>query len=195
MTSDAVPSTYPVTYDVEYPAELSRWLIFVKWLLAIPHYLILYGLGIAASAILFIAFFVILFTKRYPLELYNFTVGYFRWGANVGAYINLERDEYPPFSWEPGRYPVMFEVAYPEELSRWLIFVKWLLAIPHYVILVFLGIAAAVVVFISFFAILFTKHYPESLFRFVVGVTRWAQRVNAYVYLLRDEYPPFSLDA
>jgi hypothetical protein len=89
---------------------------------------------------------------------------------------------------------VTVEVDYPEELSRWLIFVKWLLAIPHYLALALLGIAAAVVLFIAFFAILFTKKYPESLFNFVVGVQRWALRVTAYVYLMRDEYPPFSLE-
>jgi hypothetical protein len=194
MEAAGTANSYPVTYDVEYAPELSRWLIFVKWLLAIPHYIILYGLQIAWSAVAFVAFFIILFTKKYPRELFDFSVNVLRWSTNVNAYTGLLRDEYPPFSWERGKFPVTVEVDYPEELSRWLIFVKWLLAIPHYLALALLGIAAAVVLFIAFFAILFTKKYPESLFNFVVGVQRWGLRVTAYVYLMRDEYPPFSLE-
>jgi hypothetical protein len=194
MEAAGTANSYPFTYDVEYAPELSRWLIFVKWLLAIPHYIILYGLQIAWSAVAFVAFFIILFTKKYPRELFDFSVNVLRWSTNVNAYTGLLRDEYPPFSWERGKFPVTVEVDYPEELSRWLIFVKWLLAIPHYLALALLGIAAAVVLFIAFFAILFTKKYPESLFNFVVGVQRWGLRVTAYVYLMRDEYPPFSLE-
>jgi hypothetical protein len=186
--------SYPVTYDVAYPAELSRWLIFVKWLLAIPHLVILYLLGIGLSVVTFIAFFAILFTKRYPRELFNFAVNVNRWTENVYAYIYLLRDEYPPFSWEPGEYPVTYDVQYPEELSRWLIFVKWLLAIPHVIILIFLIIGQAIVLFVAFFAILFTKRFPESLFRFVVGADRWRVRVNAYTSLMTDQYPPFSME-
>ena len=188
------PPKYPLEYDVEYPGELSRWLIFVKFLLAIPHLIILYGLGIATSAVTFIVWFVILFTKRYPRELFDFVVNVNRWSANVTAYVFLLRDEYPPFSLEGGRYSVTYEVEYPEELSRWLIFVKWLLAIPHLIILLFLLIGMELALVVAWFAILFTKRYPESLFRFVVGVYRWQLRVNAYTNLLRDEYPPFSLE-
>jgi hypothetical protein len=192
MTSAAAGS-YPVTYDVQYPQALSRWLIFVKWLLAIPHLLILYGLQVAFRAITFIAFFAILFTKKYPRELFEFSVNINRWVENVYAYIFLMRDEYPPFSWSAGQYPVMYDVAYPEELSRWLIFVKWLLAIPHMIVLFLLMIGQAVALFIAFFAILFTKRFPRGLFNFIVGADRYRTRVNAYMYLMRDEYPPFSL--
>ena len=94
---------------------------------------------------------------------------------------------------EGAAYPLRFDVEYPEELSRWLIFVKLLLAIPHFIILWALGIAAFVMGFIAFFAILFTKRYPRGLFDFIVGYRRWDYRVNAYTGLLRDEYPPFSL--
>ena len=92
----------------------------------------------------------------------------------------------------PG-YPLRYDVEYPEELSRWLIFVKWLLAIPHFIVLLFLFIGAFVAWVIAWFAILFTKRFPRGLFDFIVGVTRWQYRVNAYAYLMRDEYPPFSL--
>jgi hypothetical protein len=187
-------AAYPLRFDVEYPEELSRWLIFVKLLLAIPHFMILWALGIAAGVMGFIAFFAILFTKRYPRGLFDFVVNVNRWSANVDAYTGLLRDEYPPFSWEPGQYAVTYEVDYPEKLNRWLPLVKWwLLAIPHYIVLFFLGIAAFVVYIIAWFAILFTKRFPRGLFDFTVGVTRWQYRVNAYAGLLRDEYPPFSL--
>lgn len=185
---------YPLRYSVQYPERLSRWLIFIKWLLAFPHYLILYALGVAADVISFIAFFAILFTERYPRGLFDFVVNVGRWGANVGAYTGLLRDEYPPFSWEPGQYPVTFEVDYPERLSRWLIFVKWLLAFPHYLVLVVLGLLASLALFISWFAILITGRFPRGLFDFVVGVNRWGLRVNAYAFwLFTDRYPPFSL--
>lgn len=184
---------YPLRYDVQYPEELSRWLIFVKWLLAIPHFIILYALGAAAEVIGLIAFFAILFTKRYPRGLFDFVVNVNRWNANVGAYAGLFRDEYPPFSWEPGKYAVTYEVDYPEGLNRWLPLIKWLLAVPHYIVLLFLFIGAFVAWVIAWFAILFTKRFPRGLFGFIVGVTRWQYRVNAYTGLLRDEYPPFSL--
>ena len=194
MQSDTGDSpAYPLRYDVEYPTELSRWLIFVKWFLAFPHYLIVYALGIVASIIGVIAFFAILFTKRYPRGLFNFDVGVNRWNANLGAYAGLLRDEYPPFSWDEGEYPVTFEVDYPETLNRWLPLVKWLLVFPHYLILVALLVASWAVGFVASFAILFTGRYPRDLFDFVVGVNRWNQRVIAYAGLLRDEYPPFSL--
>jgi len=185
---------YPLRFDIEYPEQLSRWLIFVKWLLAIPHFLILYALSAVANVITFIAFFAILFTGRYPRGLFDFVVNIYRWQENVFAYYGLFRDEYPPFSWEAGKYPVTFEVDYPESLSRWLIFVKWLLAIPHIIVLFFLYIVALVVWVIVWFAILFTGRFPRGLFDFLVGVSRWSLRVNAYaLLLLRDDYPPFSL--
>jgi hypothetical protein len=189
------PPSDPVIFDVEYPERLSRWMIFVKWLLAIPHFIIVYLLLIVAGVLQFIAFFAILFTKKWPRGLFDFTVQIYRWTGNVYAYgVLLLRDEYPPFSGEPAQYPVTLEVEYDENLSRWMIFVKWLLAIPHYIVLAFLGLAASVVVLIAFFAILFTGRYPRGMFDFVVGTARWYVRVNAYAHwLMTDRYPPFSL--
>lgn len=111
-TATAAPGGpgYPVRFDVEYPENLSRWLIFVKWLLAIPHFIILNALLAVVSVIIVIAFFAILFTKKYPKGLFDFAVGVLRWQANVTAYVGLMRDEYPPFSWDAGKYPVTFEV-------------------------------------------------------------------------------------
>jgi Domain of unknown function (DUF4389) len=184
---------YPARFDVQYPEELNRWLPLIKWLLVIPHLLILWALGVVASIIVVIAFFAILFTKKFPQGLFEFVANYFRWSLNVAAYYSLMRDEYPPFSWEPEQYPVRFEVEYPQELNRWLPLIKWLLIIPHFLVLLVLFIGVSVVWIIAFFAILFTKRYPRGLFDFIAGSFRWAYRVNVYYYLMRDEYPPFSL--
>lgn len=184
---------YPLRFDVEYPEKLSRWMIFVKWLLAIPHYIILYFLGLAAEICVFIGFFAILFTKRFPKGLFDFVVNYYRWYANVSAYVGLLRDDYPPFTWEQGKYPVTFEVDYPEQLSRWLPLIKWLLVIPNLIVFVIVAIIAVVLWVIAFFAILFTGAIPRGIFNFLVGTMRWSYRIYAYVYLLTDKYPPFSL--
>jgi len=193
-TTTAAPApSYPLIYDVEYPERLSRWLIFVKWLLAIPHYIVLYALNIVSRVITLVAFFAILFTKRYPRGLFNLWLGIHRWSANVSAYTGLMRDEYPPFSMDADKYPVTFDVQYAEELNRWLPLVKWLLAFPHYIALILLFVASLFVYIVVFFSILFTTKFPRGMFDFVVGVQRWGLRVNAYVGLVRDEYPPFSL--
>ncbi|MBI4279323.1 MAG: DUF4389 domain-containing protein, partial [Armatimonadetes bacterium] len=113
-------STYPVRFDVQHPEAMSRWLIFVKWLLVIPHFLILYALGGLQAIITVIAFFAIIFTRRFPPGLFDLLVKATRWNANVSGYVLLMRDEYPPFTWEPGQYPVTFEVDYPAQMSRWL---------------------------------------------------------------------------
>jgi hypothetical protein len=195
MTTEvtSAPLDYPVRFDVQYPEQLSRWLIFVKWILAIPHFIILYALNAVAGICVLIGFFAILFTRQFPRGLWDFVVNTRRWNENNSAYIALLRDEYPPFSWDPGVYPVTLEIDYPEEMNRWLPLVKWLLAIPHIIVLSILYIAAIVVIIIAWFAILFTGQFPRGMFDFVVGVMRWNNLVYAYFYLLRDEYPPFSL--
>ncbi len=193
-TSVQAYGSAPVTYDVQYPESLSRLLIFVKWLLAIPHFIILYALGIAAGVVWFIGFFAILFTGKFPEGMFKFMVGYFRWTANVTAYVGLMRDEYPPFSLDAGLYPVTVDIAYPESLNRWLVLIKWLLIIPQIFVIVFIFIAVYITEIIAWFAILFTGRYPRGLFNFAVGASRWNQRINAYIYFMRDEYPPFSLE-
>ena len=191
----APAADYPVRFDVEYPERLSRWKIFVKWLLAIPHFIIVYLLQIVAGVMILVAFFAILFTKKWPRGMFDFMVQIQRWTLNTIAYaLTLQRDEYPPFSGDAGEYPVRLEVDYDENLSRWLIFVKWLLILPHLIVLLFLLAAAYIVVFIAFFAILFTGRYPLGMFDFVTGVTRWTIRVYAYGHwLVTDRYPPFSM--
>jgi hypothetical protein len=191
----AAGADYPVAFDVEYPERLSHWKVLVKWLFAIPQFIIVYLLQAVNSVLILIGFFAVLFTKKWPRGLFDFSLMIQRWTFNTYAYaLTLMRDEYPPFSGEPGEYPLTLEVEYREDLSRWMIFVKWLLAIPHVIVLAFLFIAAYVVVVIAFFAILFTGRYPRGLFDFVLGTARWAVRVNAYAFwFMTDRYPPFSL--
>lgn len=180
-------------FDVQYPERSSRLLIFVKTLLAIPHLAALYAIGALAGFVTVIAWFAILFTGRYPRGMWDFVVGFFRWNANVQTYLLLLRDEYPPFSTDEGRYPVRMTLAYPEHLSRVKIFFKWLLIIPNFVVLYLVMLGAMVATVAAWFVILFTGRYPRGLFDFVVGAMRWMMRVNVYLYLLTDHYPPFSM--
>jgi hypothetical protein len=180
-------------FDVDYPESLSRWKIFVKWLLVIPHWFVLYILAFVAWIVIFIAWFAILITGRFPRGMWDFMLLYLRWTANVTTYaFTLQRDEYPPFG--DAAYPARLNLEYPAHLSRLLIFVKWLLIIPHLLVWWFVGLAAFVAIVITWFAILITGNYPRGLFEFVTGSLRWLYRINAYVYLMTDKYPPFSLD-
>lgn len=179
-------------YDVAYPQHLSRLLIFVKWLLAIPHLIVLSFLWLAVAIVTFIAWFAILITGRYPRGMWEFVMKTLRWNARVSAYLFLQRDEYPPFG--DGDYPVLYQMDYPERLSRGLIFIKWLLVIPHLIILYILNIIAELVVLIAWFAILFTGRFPRAMFDFITGELRWANRVSVYYLLLTDAYPPFTID-
>jgi hypothetical protein len=197
MSADAMAtapmSGSPVRFDVEYQEKHSRLLIFFRWILAIPHLLILYALGAVASVCVFIAFFTILFTKGYPKGLFDFVVNTLRWSSNVSAYILMLRDEYPPFSFDAGQYPVTLEIDYPAEFSRFAPLYKWLIIIPNLIALVLVAIVAYVLIIVAWFAILFTGSMPRGIHDFITGMMRWSTRVNAYAgYLLRDEYPPFS---
>jgi hypothetical protein len=179
-------------FDVEYPARSSRLSIFLKWLLVIPHLFVLYVFGFLVAVTTFLAWFAILVTGRYPRGLWDFGVAYQMWYANVMVYgLNL-RDEYPPFG--AGPYPLQFDLVYPQRLSRLLIFVKWLLIIPHLVVLMLVGIGVAVVYIVSWFAILVLGRYPRGMHEFMTGALRWVMRVNIYSALLTDRYPPFSME-
>ncbi len=202
--SNEAPS-YPVSITGEMAPDLSRWLWLVKWVLVIPHYVVLLFLWIAFLFLTLIAFFAILFTAKYPRGMFDFNLGVLRWTWRVGfySYNALGTDQYPPFSLqEEPDYPATLSVEYPERLSRGLVLVKsWLLAIPHILVLAVLagGVGAKVggvqliLVIIAGFALLFAARYPAGIFDFVMGINRWAYRVGAYVFLMRDEYPPFSL--
>jgi hypothetical protein len=215
---EATTSPYPLQLTGELAPRLSRGLWLVKWLLAIPHFVVLVFLWIVFTIAGVIAFFAILFTGRYPRRLFDFNVGVLRWTWRVGfySYSALGTDRYPPFTLQDvADYPARLEVEYPESLSRGLVLVKWwLLALPHYlVVAVFTGGAWAswsgaggtwgnatgagligLLVAFAGLALLFTGRYPKSLFDFVLGMNRWVFRVAAYTALMTDAYPPFRLD-
>ena len=193
----------PVTFEIDYPERLSRLHLLLKTLFGwfyvlIPHGIILYIYGFLSMVVTLIGFFAILFTGRFPPGLFKFVVGYQRWAARVYAYIIYDMvDSYPPFSNASGSHPVQLEIDYPETLSRGMAVLKLLLGwlyvmIPHGVCLFFYGIAVLVVVFLSWWSVLITGRYPRAFFDFNVGFLRWSARVNAYLLLMRDEYPPFS---
>jgi hypothetical protein len=210
-TAGPVPG-YPVRLDGALDPGVRRWLWLFKWLLLIPHFIVLFFLWVAVAVVTLIAGIAILITARYPRPLFNFTVGVIRWTWRVDfyGYGALGTDRYPPFrlAADPD-YPAEFTVPYPQRLSRGLVLVKWwLLAIPQYIVVgVFAGGGwgsehngggwpglIAVLVFFAAVALLFTGRYPRGLFAFVMGLNRWCFRVLSYAILLRDEYPPFRLD-
>jgi len=197
--------SYPVSLRGELTEPPARGWWLIKWLLAIPHYIILVFLWIAFVVVSIIAFFAILFTAKYPKGLFDFNVGVLRWTWRVGfySYQALGTDRYPPFTLASVDYPADLDVPYPERLSRGLVLIKWwLLAIPHYIIVaIFQGSwgdrgGPSLVFILAIFgavALLFTGKYPEDIFRLVVGLNRWSYRVAAYAALMTDQYPPFRL--
>ena len=208
---------YPLRLTGRLDPELNRGLWLVKWLLAIPHYIVLVFLWIGFAVVTIIAFFAILFTGRYPRGLFDFNVGVLRWSWRVGYYSFsvLGTDRYPPFSLQPADYPAELTVQYPQRLSRGLVLVKWwLLAIPHYVLTALFGggwwigwwepsdmrwsgespgLIGLLVLFAAV-GLLFTGRYPRSIFALVMGLNRWVYRVIVSVMLMTDVYPPFRLD-
>lgn len=185
--------SYPIVFELDYPEQLSRWRWLVKWLLAIPHFIIVGAYQYLAGALVLVSIFAILFTGRYPRGLFDLVAGYARWSARVSVYPFL-RDEYPPFTiGDAPDYPARLRIEYPERLSRGMWLVKWLLAIPHFVVLYFYAIAVLFALLIALFTIVFTGRIPRGLFEFMAGLYRWQYRVMAYALLmLTDEYPPFS---
>ena len=208
------PSEYPVQFSVDYPDRpLNRLTTAFRIFVAIPIVIVLsavaggtwqwsYDNGSTAvvagtGGVLFFApLLMILFRRKYPRWWFEWNLELQRFSNRVIAYFALMDDRYPSTD---EHQSVHLDYPYPDatrDLNRWLPLVKWFLAIPHYVVLFFLGIAAFVVVIIAWFAILFTGSYPRGLFDFVEGVIRWDNRVNAYAFtLVTDRYPPFRLSA
>jgi hypothetical protein len=219
--TSVAPPRSPVVVRGSLQEPLSRGLWLVKWLLLIPHYIVLAFLYLAFAVVTVVAFFAILFTGRYPRSLFGFNLGVLRWSWRVSyyGYSALGTDRYPPFSLaEEPDYPATLSIAYPERMSRGLVLVKWwLLAIPHYMLLGLLvggtsytvtsatgngtttwmiagGSLLGLMVLFAGVGLLFTARYPRGLYDFAMGLDRWVLRVVAYVTLMTDAYPPFRLD-
>ena len=192
---------YPIRLNGQLDAPLSRWLWLVKWVLLIPHAVVLAFLWLAVTMLTVVAGLSILCTGRYPRPIFDFNLGVMRWTWRVSFYAvsAFGTDRYPPFSLgSHPDYPATFTVDYPEQLSRSLVLVKWwLLALPHYlVVAVFAGRGGliALLAIVAAVVLAVRGRYPESIFDFVMGMNRWCFRVLAYAALMRDEYPPFRLD-
>ena len=203
-------TSYPVQFDVEYPdRELNRLTTGFRIFMAIPIAIVLATLGGESTAyagdhwqagatfgglVTFTPLLLILFRQKYPRWWFDWNLELLRFQNRVGAYLALLNDQYPSTD---EHQSVRLELPYPDakqDLNRWLPLVKWLLAIPHVIVLAFLWLAAFFVIVFAWFAILFTGRYPRGLFEFVVGVGRWTNRVTAYAFVLvTDQYPPFSL--
>lgn len=214
---------YPLTFDVAPQLHgRDRLTVFFRIVLAVPHLLLVGGpafvlpglglswtfgddlvgsigsfsngvIGVVAAVAAFISWFAIVFTGRQPTGLWELTHFYLRWRARAVAYAALFRDEYPPFGDEP--YPVSFDVASPPaERNRLTVGFRLILGIPHFIVLFFLGVAFFVTSVIAWLAIVLSGEYPQGLYTFGVGVTRWSLRVESYMLLMHDEYPPFSLE-
>jgi hypothetical protein len=203
-------NNYPVQFDVDYPSRpLDRVTTAFRFLIAIPILVVLTMLSgsaldngdestrnqlvIGGAAVFVPLVLMLVFRQKYPRWWFDWNLNLLRFSNRVTAYLALLDDRYPSTDEEQS---VHLDFAYPEarQMNRWLPLVKWLLAIPHYVVLFFLGIAVLVTIVVAWFAILFTGRYPRSLFEFVVGVMRWSNRVNAYAFtLVTDQYPPFRL--
>jgi hypothetical protein len=214
MTVQSSASVYPARLEVDYPDQHDRVTTLFRVIMVIPIGIVSAVLTAGATqtvynqngqvvrttsggitAGLFVAtLLMIVFRQRYPRWWFDFALEIARFGARIGAYLVLLTDQYPSTVEEQS---VHLQIDYPDvkrDLNRWLPLVKWLLAIPHFVVLVVLSVAAFFVVVIAWFAILITGRYPRGLFDFVVGVARWWLRVHAYATLLvTDRYPPFSL--
>jgi Domain of unknown function (DUF4389) len=203
-------SSYPVQFDVDFPARpLDRIASAFRIFAAIPILIVLgtlsgetlhanqqttsYTLASGGGVLFLPLVLMILFRQKYPRWWFDWNLQFLRFSNRVTAYLALLDDHYPSTDEEQA---VHLNFPYPDatQMNRWLPLVKWLLAIPHYVVLFFLGIGALVAVIIAWFAILFTGTYPRGLFDYVVGVVRWSNRVNGYAFVLvTDQYPPFSL--
>ncbi|MED7955064.1 DUF4389 domain-containing protein [Streptomyces sp. BE303] len=204
----AATTPSPVRVEARLDPPLSRWLWLVKWILVIPHWIVLCFLWVGFVLLTVVAFFAILFTGRYPRGVFDFNLGVLRWSWRVSYYAcgGLGTDRYPPFSLgEEPDYPATLYIAPPGELSRGLVLVKWwLLALPHYLVVGILvggyhedwgggGLIGLLTLFAGV-ALAATRRYPPGLFDLLVGLNRWVFRVAAYAALMTDSYPPFRLD-
>ena len=192
---------YPASFGFEAPERIANWRPLVHWLLITPHLLVVAALQRVAQALAMISWFAILFTGRLPTGIARFQAMYIRYAIRTATYTGFLREEYPPFTLDttttdPGDDPRVHVELDPQidDRNRLTTGLRLILAIPHLIALAILAIALAVVAIIGFFAVLLTGQWPEALRTFALGVGRWWVRVQAYLLLLTDQYPPFTLD-
>lgn len=197
--SIAVP--YPAQLEFDADLHITRWRPLVQWLLAIPHLMVAQSLNTLRGVLTLISLFTVLVTKEIPRSLFDAIAMTYRYEWRAMSYALFLHEDYPPFSFraeatDDGAEPhTTLSLTYPDQLNRWAPLYKWLLAIPHYVVALALAIAAAGAVILGFFAVVFTGRFPLGPRDFIVRAWRYGLRVQAYVGLLTDEYPPFSLRA
>lgn len=197
----AMSIPYPVQVDFQAERTMARWRPLVQWLLAIPHLLIASALSSLREVLTLVSFFTVLFTKRIPRPLFDMIAMTYRYEWRAFSYALFLHEDYPPFDFQPAATDDGVEphtavtFTYPEELARWQPLYKWILAVPHYFVLIGLVVGAIFVGLFGFFAVLFTGEYPQRARDFLVDVYRYSLRVQAYVGLLTDRYPPFAVRA
>jgi Domain of unknown function (DUF4389) len=197
---NATGGPYPATFTFDAPERVANWRPLVHWLLAIPHLVILNALGMVSEVVAVISWFAVLFTGRLPAGLAGLQAMYLRYMLRTATYFGFLREEYPPFSFattpaDPGDDHRVSVDLVPrlEGRNRLTVAFRLILVIPQLIVLALLGVALFVVGVIAFFAVLFTGRWPDGLRDFALGVGRWWLRVEAYLVLLTDEYPPFTL--
>jgi hypothetical protein len=212
MTATNIGAAHPLSIEARRDEEPGRWLWTVKWLLVVPHVVVLAVLWTVVAVLTVVAGAAVLVTGRYPRRVFDFNVGVLRWTWRVGhyGYLTLGTDRYPPFTLRATDHPASLDVAYPARLSRPLVLVKWLLAVPHLLIAeILLGAVSrfgpasppvfttgllGVLVLVAGVCLTVRRRYPAGLFDLVVGLNRWVFRFLVYVTLMTDVYPPFQLD-
>ena len=192
---------YPATLTVETPERIANWRPLVQWLLAVPHWIIVSVLGYVTAAVSLISWFAILFTGRLPAGLANFQIMYLRYSARLNAYAGFLHSSYPPFAFDmtgddPGGTPVSVNVQPQlDGRNRLTTLIRLIMAIPAMLFALIIGFIAMVVHLLGLLAVLFTGRWPEGLRGWVVSAMGVDLRIGAYMALLTDDYPPFSLDA
>ena len=199
--SPAAAGGYPATFTFDPPEKVANWRVIGNIFLAIPHFIVLYALNFVAQILAFVAWILGVFTGKVPEGILSFIALYVRYSTRVSVFATFLKEEYPPFTFstaftDPGDDPRVRIDFVPETegRNRLTIFFRIFMVIPHLIALFFVGIAACFVYIIAWFAVLFTGKWPVGLRNFVIGLTRWTTRLNAYMYLLTDEYPPFSFE-
>ena len=191
--------TYPATFEVQTPERIANWRPLVQWLLAIPHFILLEVLQAVAVAVAIISWFIILFTGKLPEGLANVQAMILRYGLRAGVYAGFLHEDYPPFdftpvSTDPGSTPVVASYTTAlENRNRLTVGLRPLWSIPAMLYAMVIGLVGSIALFLSFFVVLFSGRWPAGLRDWVVASIQVSNRFNAYVLLLTDEYPPFTL--